>query len=86
MDEFCARRGINRRTFNWWRWKLASTPVAEPVAGAPTRLVAVEVRAASERREASIEIVVDGPALVIRLHEAAPVYVAELVGQLRTRC
>lgn len=24
--EFCRRRGLSRKTFSWWRWKLGASP------------------------------------------------------------
>lgn len=26
--EFCRRRGLSRRTFGWWRWRLGVSPAA----------------------------------------------------------
>jgi len=89
LGRFSARRGLELRTLQWWRWKLRR---AAPVVGnakALVRLIPVDViesaAAADVGVGAPVEISLGD--LVVRIAVGTePAYVAALVEALRARC
>lgn len=85
VHKFCARSGIARSTFAWWRWELGGART-KPRARDAVRLVTVDV--------APPIVAQKGGAIRIELSDAVlhvdvgtdVAYVGALVGALRSRC
>src|SRR5207245_5723410 len=84
IAQFCARRGLEPRTVQWWRWKLrrAGSMIATPAAS--IRLVPVDVieSAGTADGGAPIEIACGDFALRVAVG-TEPAYVASLLAALR---
>ena len=77
---FCARRGINPKTFAWWRWRLRETGRSRRSNGG-VKLLPVDV---IERDANEGCVVVAMASLEVRFDVGADIdYVAALVGRLR---
>jgi hypothetical protein len=85
--KFCARRGIRVGTLKWWRWRVrgrrcGATALAR---SNDVRLVPVDVVGLSAARPSAVTIALAD--LELRVEVGTEVtYVAELVGELRSRC
>jgi hypothetical protein len=91
LQKFCAKRRIRLEALKWWRWRLGAsartraTTVRRPTT--PVRLVPVEIiqPAMTAARPSTIAIAVSD--VVVRVEVGTdPVYVAALVGALRSPC
>lgn len=86
VARFSARRGLEPRTVQWWRWKLRRCESKAARSSDSVRLVPVDViGSASADRGAPIEIVVGAFSLRVAVGTELE-YVTALVAALRGRC
>jgi len=84
---FCHRRGLEARTYQWWRWKLGRG--RQGSRRTPVRLVPVDVveRAGTADASATGDIAIELGSMTVRIVAGtSPEYVAKLVAALRERC
>jgi hypothetical protein len=85
LATFCRRRGIEARTFRWWRWKLARGRQASRA----IRLLPVDVVESAGSADVGdvSAIVIELAGVTMRIATGtSPEYVARLVAALRTAC
>lgn len=89
VARFSARRGLNPRSLQWWRWKLHRTEPVARNAEASVRLIPVDViesaATADVGNPAPIEVSLGDLAVRVAVG-TEPAYVASLIAALRARC